>query len=649
MLTYAALASGCSNTRNTGVAPNVTENDVPADLDLYQNFRSEAVALTVRVTTVAAVSTLHVNTMRWLLLFAEYFERDPDPINRYVGIVLQDGTRCKKLNGRSSGAKHVKAINLMLASKNLKVECFHVGEHRTFIADSVAAKAVVLAFCGDKLDLNVRIERSALPLLSADVHKMRSEAELDGNGHGDSNIEMEDMEDATGNWDMTDALVSLRNMVSYALPPSEVTHTCGHPLLSADMVQIKSGESLQAEMLSEEGCLISVQQEPTQDSENSEEVEPKSPFSPETSSEPGDKSFHFRLLRQNSSINVQDRKGSMSSNAATVLKGSSWLPKGVGWCRSDLSEMLSDLRASGVIHDHTYRFKVYRSVFLGSQFVDWALLETACTTRGEAVALGQALLDLHLLRSIPASLRFEDGPSFYRVRDQQAKTPAAADDNMTTWSKSWGRLRQPALWSNRGVGGTTAEAEPSTTPAYKLLMKKLCLQWTEESKEVLNNWLKELSLATRPHPRRRHESVSAPVSAPLKLVHVPPRSAPSPHDASEEPSSTSQQPAAVAAGAAAAPGGGGGGGGGGEGGGEGMGGPWRLQVGVIKASNLPKMDTIGTADAYVTLHCPGDHRHLRSKTIKNTLNPEWKEEFTFEIGQGMYDAELLLKVCTSML
>ena len=80
-----------------------------------------------------------------------------------------------------------------------------------------------------------------------------------------------------------------------------------------------------------------------------------------------------------------------------------------------------------------------------------------------------------------------------------------------------------------------------------------------------------------------------------------------------------------------------------------MGGPWRLQVGVIKASNLPKMDTIGTADAYVTLHCPGDHRHLRSKTIKNTLDPEWKEEFTFEIGEGMYDVELLLKVCTSML
>jgi len=325
----------------------------------------------------------------------------------------------------------------------------------------------------------------------------------------------------------------------------------------------------------------------------------------------------------------------MISNSATVLKGSSWLPKGVGWSRSDLSEMLSDLRASGVIHDHTYRFKVYRSVFLGSQFVDWALLETACTTRGEAVALGQVLLDLHLLRSIPASLRFEDGPSFYRVRDQQAKTPAAADDNITTWSKSWGRLREPALWSKRGVGGTTAEAEPSTTPAYKLLMKKLCLQWTEESKEVLNNWLKELSLATRPHPRRRH----APVSAPVKLVHdlhVPPRSPPSPHDASEQPSSTSQQSAAVAAGAASAPGGGGGGG---------MGGPWRLQVGVIKASNLPKMDTIGTADAYVTLHCPGDHRHLRSKTIKNTLNPEWKEEFTFEIGEGMYGVELLLKVC----
>jgi len=44
----------------------------------------------------------------------------------------------------------------------------------------------------------------------------------------------------------------------------------------------------------------------------------------------------------------------------------------------------------------------------------------------------------------------------------------------------------------------------------------------------------------------------------------------------------------------------------------------------------PKMDMPGAADPYVTLDITGQKQRT-SKTIKNTLSPEWKEEFVFAL------------------
>ena len=87
---------------------------------------------------------------------------------------------------------------------------------------------------------------------------------------------------------------------------------------------------------------------------------------------------------------------------------------------------------------------------------------------------------------------------------------------------------------------------------------------------------------------------------------------------------------------------------------------WKLRLGLIKAQHLPKkhlhsgcVGLIKTADPFVTFDIPGQQQQI-SNIIINTLNPEWKEEFVFDvntlgtvkIGDGIFDGkqELVLRV-----
>jgi hypothetical protein len=56
----------------------------------------------------------------------------------------------------------------------------------------------------------------------------------------------------------------------------------------------------------------------------------------------------------------------------------------------------------------------------------------------------------------------------------------------------------------------------------------------------------------------------------------------------------------------------------------------KLDVHVIKAEHLPCMDLTGSADPYVKM-VMGDHHKRVTKTLKNTLSPQWNEHFTFEL------------------
>ncbi|KAG8389864.1 hypothetical protein BUALT_Bualt01G0023100 [Buddleja alternifolia] len=59
-----------------------------------------------------------------------------------------------------------------------------------------------------------------------------------------------------------------------------------------------------------------------------------------------------------------------------------------------------------------------------------------------------------------------------------------------------------------------------------------------------------------------------------------------------------------------------------------------LNVNVLKAMKLRKMDIIGQSDPYVKLKLSDDKLHSKKTTVKfKTLNPEWNEEFTFVVKE----------------
>jgi hypothetical protein len=71
-------------------------------------------------------------------------------------------------------------------------------------------------------------------------------------------------------------------------------------------------------------------------------------------------------------------------------------------------------------------------------------------------------------------------------------------------------------------------------------------------------------------------------------------------------------------------------------------GEWSLQVRLVSASHLPKMDLLGTCDAYVVLKVGS--KEFKSKTVMNTYSPVFDEVFTFALDSSEDNAELTLTV-----
>ena len=66
-----------------------------------------------------------------------------------------------------------------------------------------------------------------------------------------------------------------------------------------------------------------------------------------------------------------------------------------------------------------------------------------------------------------------------------------------------------------------------------------------------------------------------------------------------------------------------------------------LTVMVERARNLPRMDTFGLADPFAGVTCGKGTRH-KTKVIKNNLNPEWKEEFIFNVEESARELKIVL-------
>lgn len=171
-----------------------------------------------------------------------------------------------------------------------------------------------------------------------------------------------------------------------------------------------------------------------------------------------------------------------------------------GFPESKLKAVVHNLQNnSQLIGSMNYRFKEYRNVFLGTHFCDWAIREGYAEDRRFAVELGQACIDFKLIVPYIAGHDvFEDVPAFFRVRGNRQEDEEAPDDS--EWSKMFSTKKK--VDSNKDVNNMSEQG-----PQFKLVLSRVCIQWTFETREVINEWFTLLTLATRQHQRPKHPPV----------------------------------------------------------------------------------------------------------------------------------------------
>ncbi len=137
------------------------------------------------------------------------------------------------------------------------------------------------------------------------------------------------------------------------------------------------------------------------------------------------------------------------------------------------------------------------------EFIEWAVREQLCKDQAAARELGAALLKAGLIRDVGWSPVFLDPTAGGMHQLFQLRLVGNSDllECVDSWSYEWGHARpgrQSHVSGERGSG-----------PLFKLCFQALCLQWTQESREAMTDWLTQLTLATQ----RGHDSTQ-PSSCP---------------------------------------------------------------------------------------------------------------------------------------
>ncbi|KAM4727765.1 rap guanine nucleotide exchange factor 4-like isoform 1-T1 [Anableps anableps] len=87
-------------------------------------------------------------------------------------------------------------------------------------------------------------------------------------------------------------------------------------------------------------------------------------------------------------------------------------------------------RAPHMIRDRKYHLKTYRQCCVGTELVDWLVMQSACVlTRSHAVGMWQALLEEGVLNHVDQELGFHDKYLFYRfLDDEEEDTPLPSEE-----------------------------------------------------------------------------------------------------------------------------------------------------------------------------------------------------------------------------
>jgi hypothetical protein len=85
-----------------------------------------------------------------------------------------------------------------------------------------------------------------------------------------------------------------------------------------------------------------------------------------------------------------------------------------GDVEKDLREIAAKFKENVKLSDRSYRLKTYKQCFVGSEAVDYLVQSGITATREDAVLLGNAFVEMHMIEHVLRDHAFKDEYLFYR-------------------------------------------------------------------------------------------------------------------------------------------------------------------------------------------------------------------------------------------
>ena len=105
----------------------------------------------------------------------------------------------------------------------------------------------------------------------------------------------------------------------------------------------------------------------------------------------------------------------------------------------DLSDIAAKFKDNVKLSDRSYRLKTYKQCFVGSEAVDYLVESGATATREDAVLLGNAFIEMHMIEHVLRDHAFKDEYLFYRLVGENERGNYKIDEK-TGESIKWGNF-----------------------------------------------------------------------------------------------------------------------------------------------------------------------------------------------------------------
>ena len=137
---------------------------------------------------------------------------------------------------------------------------------------------------------------------------------------------------------------------------------------------------------------------------------------------------------------------------------------------SSIVTLMIDPKYGLNVRDRRWNFRLHRSVFIGSECVDWFLkMFVDIQTREDAVQFGNMLFERGIIEHVRSAHRFLDGHYFYRIKSSAITT--SNDPSLSTMSLSASTVGPPAV-----LEAISATSNSSMTASSSIILARRWLQ-----------------------------------------------------------------------------------------------------------------------------------------------------------------------------